>query len=96
MVITNNMIDELAHLSMLEFSADEKAALKTDMEKMIGFIEKLNEIDTSGVEPLLYVTSNLNELREDVIEGSTTREEALKNAPINNDTYFTVPKVIRK
>jgi aspartyl-tRNA(Asn)/glutamyl-tRNA(Gln) amidotransferase subunit C len=63
---------------------------------MISFIEKLNEIDTSGVEPLLFMTDEVNVLREDEVKGSISRDEALLNAPLKDDRFFKVPKVIRK
>jgi aspartyl-tRNA(Asn)/glutamyl-tRNA(Gln) amidotransferase subunit C len=63
---------------------------------MIAFIEKLNEVDTTGVEPLLFMSDEINVLREDIVEGSVSREEALKNAPLKDEQFFKVPKVIRK
>jgi aspartyl-tRNA(Asn)/glutamyl-tRNA(Gln) amidotransferase subunit C len=62
---------------------------------MIAFVEKLNELDTTGVEPLLHMTDEINVLREDQVNGSITREEALKNAPEHDGQFFKVPKVIR-
>lgn len=63
---------------------------------MIAFVEKLNELDISGVDPLLHMTDEVNVLREDEVEGSVSREEALKNAPDHDGIYFKVPKVIKK
>ena len=63
---------------------------------MIGFVEKLNEVNTDGVEPLLHMTSEINILREDEVKGSVSREDALKNAPLKDEQFFKVPKVIRK
>ena len=63
---------------------------------MIGFIEKMNELDTTGVEPLLHMTDNVNILREDIVTGSITNEAALKNAAHTNAPFFLVPKVIKK
>ena len=63
---------------------------------MISFIEKLKEVNTDGVVPLLHMSNNVNMLREDVVQGSVSREEALKNAPETDGTFFKVPKVIRK
>jgi aspartyl-tRNA(Asn)/glutamyl-tRNA(Gln) amidotransferase subunit C len=60
------------------------------------FIEKLNELDTSGVEPLLHMSENQNILREDEVVGMISREMALKNAPLHDGQFFKVPKVIRK
>lgn len=90
------MIDRLAHLARLQFNEDEKNALKTDLEKMIGFVEKLKEVDTTGVEPLLHITDAVNVWREDEVIQSITKDEALLNAPLTDGNFFKVPKVIKK
>lgn len=96
MTVTTEMIDNLAKLARLQFSGEEKEELKHDLEQMIGFIDKLNELDTENVEPLLHMSPRMNVLREDVVQGSVSREEALLNAPEKNETFFLVPKVIKK
>lgn len=96
MEVSDKLIDELANLARLTFKPAEKAEIKTDLQKMISFIEKLNELDTTGVEPLLFMTDEVNILREDEVHGSITREEGLMNAPLKDDKFFKVPKVIRK
>jgi aspartyl-tRNA(Asn)/glutamyl-tRNA(Gln) amidotransferase subunit C len=63
---------------------------------MIAFVEKLNELDTTGVAPLLHMSDNINVLREDDVKGSISREEGLKNAPLHDNEFFKVPKVIKK
>ena len=63
---------------------------------MIGFIDKLNELDTTGVEPLLHMSDNINVFRDDEVAGMISREEALKNAPMHDEQFFKVPKVIKK
>lgn len=90
------MVDKLANLAKLQFNASEKQAIKTDLQKMIQFVEKLNELDTTGVEPLLHMSDGVNVLREDEVKGSIPREEALKNAPLQDGVFFKVPKVIKK
>jgi aspartyl-tRNA(Asn)/glutamyl-tRNA(Gln) amidotransferase subunit C len=94
--ITDQLIDDLAHLSRLSFDAQEKEAIKSDMEQMVLFVEKLSEVDTTGVAPLLHITPNQNVFREDAVEGSISRDEALKNVPKTDGTYILVPKVIKK
>jgi aspartyl-tRNA(Asn)/glutamyl-tRNA(Gln) amidotransferase subunit C len=89
-------VDKLARLSRLQFSETEKAEIKNDLQKMIGFVEKLNELDLEGVQPLLHMSEEVNVLREDEIKGSVSRAEALKNAPAHDDQFFKVPKVIKK
>ncbi len=95
MEVNDELIDNLAELACLEFSSSEKEEIKKDLERMIAFIDKLNELDTTGVEPQLHMTDEINILRDDVLEGSITREEALKNAPLTDGIYFKVPKVIK-
>ena len=96
MEVNDELVDKLAHLSRLTFKPEEKEKMKSDLQQMITFIEKLNEIDTTGVEPLLFMTDEVNVLREDKVKGSVSRQEALKNAPLHDDQFFKVPKVIRK
>ena len=69
MDVNDALIDKLAHLSRLEFTESEKEEIKSDLEKMIGFIDKLNELDTTGVEPLLHMSENVNVLRKDEVKG---------------------------
>ncbi|MEJ7827676.1 MAG: Asp-tRNA(Asn)/Glu-tRNA(Gln) amidotransferase subunit GatC [Segetibacter sp.] len=96
MEVNDELVDQLAHLARLSFEPTEKEEIKKDLQKMVSFIEKLNEIDTTGVEPLLFMTDEVNVLREDAVKGSISREEALLNAPHKDDLFFKVPKVIRK
>jgi len=96
MEVNDAMIDKLANLARLKFDDAEKQEIKSDLKNMIGFIEKMNELDTTGVEPLLHMTGNINVLREDIVKGSITNEEALKNAANSNAPFFLVPKVIKK
>ncbi len=96
MEVNDELVDKLSNLARLTFNAEEKAGIKTDLQKMISFIEKLNELDTTGVEPLLFMTNQANVLREDEAKNSITREEGLLNAPVKDEQFFKVPKVIRK
>jgi aspartyl-tRNA(Asn)/glutamyl-tRNA(Gln) amidotransferase subunit C len=96
MEVNDLLIDNLAKLSHLSFSEQEKKEIRADLQEMISFIEKLKEVNTEGVTPLLHMSSNVNMLREDVVQGSVSREEALKNAPETDGTFFKVPKVIKK
>ena len=96
MQITIQTIDKLANLSQLQFNDEEKVALQFDLEKMIGFIQQLEKVDTTGIEPLQHMSDAVNVLREDELKGSITREEALLNAPSKDEQFFKVPKVIKK
>ena len=94
MAVNEALIDHLSELARLKFDAAEKEEIKKDLQRMISFVDKLNELDTTGVQPMLHMTDEKNVFREDVPEGSVTREEALKNAPMTDGVYFKVPKVI--
>jgi len=96
MEVNDALVDKLAHLAKLQFNDAEKEEIKNDLQRMIAFVEKLNELDLAGVEPMLHMSDEVNVLREDEIKGSISREEALKNAPLHDDKFFKVPKVIKK
>jgi aspartyl-tRNA(Asn)/glutamyl-tRNA(Gln) amidotransferase subunit C len=96
MEVNDEMVEKLAHLSRLQFNETEKVEIKNDLQRMIGFVEKLNELDLDTVEPMLFMSDEVNVLRDDEIKGSITREEALKNAPFHDGQFFKVPKVIKK
>ncbi len=88
-------VDEVAHLARLEFNNDEaKTEILNDMNRMLAFVDKLNELDTSNVEPLIYMTDEVNVMREDEPKDTLNQKEALKNAPKKDSDYFKVPKVI--
>lgn len=96
MNVDEKLIDDLAHLARLEFKQDEKVRIQNDLNRMIGFLNKLNELDTSNVEPLIYMSDERNLLRDDVAETGLSQKDALKNAPKKDSDYFKVPKVIDK
>lgn len=96
MEVNDALIDKLANLARLQFDDKEKAGIKNDLQRMIQFVEKLNELDTTGVAPLLHMSDNVNVLREDEVTGSISSEEAFKNAPLHDQQFFKVPKVIKK
>ncbi|HEV7783390.1 MAG TPA: Asp-tRNA(Asn)/Glu-tRNA(Gln) amidotransferase subunit GatC [Chitinophagaceae bacterium] len=96
MEVNDALVGKLAHLSRLQFNPTEKEEIKNDLQRMIGFVEKLNELDLDDVAPLLFMSDEVNVLREDEIKGSVSREEALKNAPLHDGQFFKVPKVIKK
>ena len=90
------MVERLADLAKLEFDEESKKAIEKDLEKIIGFVDKLGEVDTEGVEPLVYVNDDVNVLREDEAKQEITQDEALKNAPLKDSDYIKVPKVLKK
>lgn len=96
MQVDDALIEKLSKLSLLQFNEAEKEEIRNDLQKMIGFVDKLQELDTTGIEPLLHMSDEVNVLRNDVPGNMLTREEALKNTPHHDGQYFKVPKVIRK
>ncbi len=96
MEVNDKLIEKLAQLSRLQFNGEEKNEIKNDLVKMIGFVEKLNELQLDNVEPLLHMCDAVNVLREDEVKGSLPREAALQNAPHHDGQFFKVPKVIKK
>ena len=96
MEVNNKLIQDLSRLAKLKF--DEKSAekMKEQLEKIIGFVDKLSEIDTEGVEPLIYLSKEVNVLRTDEIKHEVSQENALKNAPQKDSDYFKVPTVLKK
>lgn len=87
-------VDEVAHLARLEFTEEGKTEILNDMNRMLAFVDKLNEMNTDGVDPLIYMTDEVNVMREDESKDTVTQKEALKNAPKKDSDYFKVPKVI--
>lgn len=96
MKIDNKTVDNIAYLSRLEFEKVAKEEIINDMSRMLEFIDKLNELDTSDVDPLIYMVDETNILREDNSEQTINQKEALKNAPKKDSDYFKVPKVVEK
>ncbi|SEP34339.1 Asp-tRNA(Asn)/Glu-tRNA(Gln) amidotransferase subunit GatC [Mucilaginibacter sp. OK283] len=96
MTIDKETVEKVAHLARLELNESEKQDMIQDMSKILDFMAKLNELDTTGVEPLIYMTDGANILREDVVKQEITHEEALENAPKHDKDYFLVAKVIEK
>ena len=95
MEVNDALLDKLAHLARLDIEPAERKGLKQDLQRMISFVEKLQELNTGGA-PQLHMTDTADVLREDTVQGSVTREEALKNAPDTDGVFFKVPKVIKK
>ena len=91
-IISDETIEYVGILAKLELSDDEKEKAKEDMGKMLDYIDKLNELDTSGVEPMSHVFPVNNVFREDVVTNGDDRENILKNAPEERDGAFVVPK----
>lgn len=96
MPIDESTVDRIAKLAKLSFSADEKEKIKSDLSRILNFIDKLNEVDTEGVEPMIYMNDHEDILRDDVVNYMVSQKEALSNAPAKDSDYIKVPKVIKK
>lgn len=97
MKLDDATLDRIAELARLNVGdAADRARLMQDMQRVIDFVEKLNEVDTKGVEPLIFMTEDENVLREDVATLEITKQEALMNSPVKDSDYFKVPKVVDK
>lgn len=93
-IISDETIEYVGILSKLELSAQEKEQAKKDMGKMLDYIDKLNELDTSQTEPMSHVFPVYNVFREDVVANDDQRDEILANAPEQKDGQFQVPKTV--
>ena len=93
-VISDETMEYVGILAKLELSDAEKEAAKKDMESMLDYIDKLNELDTSNVEPMSHVFPVKNVFREDVVENRDGGEDTLFNAPERRDRAFVVPKTV--
>jgi aspartyl-tRNA(Asn)/glutamyl-tRNA(Gln) amidotransferase subunit C len=96
MQVTDELIDRLAHLCKLQFNDAAKAGIRNDLQQVLGMVEKLNELNLEGVAPLLHISEEQDVWRADEVKGSVSTAEGLQNAPLHNEHYFKVPKVISK
>ena len=96
MAVDKKVVDDVAFLARLEFDANTKDEMVKDMNRMLTFVDKLNELNTDGIEPLVYMVDEVDVLREDVASNTVTQKEALKNAPQKDSDYFKVPKVVER
>lgn len=87
-------IKKVAHLARLELTPEEESQLSVDIEQILAWIDQLDEVDTTGVDPVIHMHTNINAYREDVAHNDLTREEGLLNAPQKEDGHFKVVKVI--
>jgi len=94
MSINKETLEKIAHLARLEFDEKSEERMLQDMNNMLSFVEKLQELDTDDIEPLQSMTFETNQLREDEVKGHLSLHERLKNAPKKDENYFRVPKVI--
>jgi aspartyl-tRNA(Asn)/glutamyl-tRNA(Gln) amidotransferase subunit C len=94
MQIDKALILRLEKLARLQLSESEQEKFAADLSNILQMVDKLHEVDTEGVEPLIYVSNTANVFRDDIVQHQLTREQALQNAPKHDGTYFRTPKVI--
>lgn len=94
MKISKEIVQKTAHLARLSFEEKDEDHMIEDLQKMVDWVDKLKEVDTEGVEPLMVMSTEQNVFRNDELVNNLSKEQALKNAPKHDAEYFRVPKVI--
>ena len=94
--VDDKLIEDLSRLAKLKFDKNSSEKMKDDLSTILGFVDTLSEVDTEGIEPLIYMSEEVNALREDNIENEVSQKNALKNAPQKDSDYFKVPTVLKK
>ena len=94
MEVNKDTVKKIAHLARLQFTNEEETKLEGEMTKILSWMEKLNELDTDNVEPLIHMSHEINVIRPDVVVDELSHKNALLNAPKKDSDYFRVPKVI--
>ena len=94
--VDDKLISELSKLAKLKFDKESAKKMKLELGIILGFIDTISKIDTDGVEPLIYISEEVNVLRDDEIANEVSQQNALKNAPQKDSDYFKVPTVLKK
>jgi aspartyl-tRNA(Asn)/glutamyl-tRNA(Gln) amidotransferase subunit C len=94
MKIDRPLLDKIAHLARLEFHQKDADKIMKNLSEIVDWIEKLNEVNTDGVEPLTSMSHEVNAFRDDEVKDQLDHDRALRNAPKKDDDYFRVPKVL--
>jgi aspartyl-tRNA(Asn)/glutamyl-tRNA(Gln) amidotransferase subunit C len=92
--ITRKEVEHVARLARLELTEEEKERMTAQLDSILAYIDKLNELDTSNVEPTTTVIPMVSVMRDDEARPSLTQDEALANAPDRVDAFFRVPRII--
>lgn len=96
MSVTLNDLEKIAQLARLTLKESEKEKFLEQVNQILKYMEKLNQVNTDGIEPLSHSMDLVNVMREDIEKPSLSQDEALKNAPSKNDKFFRVPKVVSR
>ena len=94
MKLTRESVQRVATLARLRLTADEESALTEQLDHILAYMDKLNELDTANVELFSHSMDNLNALREDKVTNQSNADALLANAPERDQTFFRVPKII--
>jgi aspartyl-tRNA(Asn)/glutamyl-tRNA(Gln) amidotransferase subunit C len=94
MKITKQEVERVAHLARLHLSEEELETMTKQLDTILSYVAKLDELDTSAVQPMTHAFSVFNAFREDQVQGSLTVEEALANGPCQNGEAFVVPRIL--
>ena len=94
MNIDKDTIEKIAHLSRLELKNNDVDKMQNDLSNILNWIDKLNELNTDNIEPLVSMSENHNIMRDDVVKEHISHNDALKNAPKKDSDYIRVPKVL--
>ena len=92
--ITRDEVERVARLARLRLTDEERETMTSQLDAILGYIDKLNALDTAGIEPTTTVIPMVSVMREDVVRPSLSQEEALANAPDREDVFFRVPRII--
>jgi aspartyl-tRNA(Asn)/glutamyl-tRNA(Gln) amidotransferase subunit C len=94
--IDDKLITDLSKLAKLKFDQESTKKMKSDLNIILGFVDAISEIETDNIEPLIYMSEEINVLRADKIGSRISQQEALKNAPQKDSDYFKFPTVLKK
>lgn len=95
MKITKEIVRKTAHLARLRFSEEQVEEMIQDLQQMVDWVEKLQEVDTKGIKPITNMSYEVNAFRDDEVKPHLPRNQVFKNAPKHDSEYFRVPKVIK-
>ena len=94
--VDNKLIADLSKLAKLKFDKESTKNMKADLDTILGFVDTISKVDTNGIEPLIYMSEEVNILRDDEITSEVSQQDALKNAFQKDSDYFKVPTVLKK
>ena len=94
--VDDKLIDSLSKLAKLKFDKKSAEKMKSDLDIILGFVDAISKVNTDAVEPLIYMSEEVNVLRDDEITNEVSQQDALKNSPQKDSDYFKVPTVLKK